>query len=69
MKPGDKVVMNEKYHVNESDRGKVLTVKSEPWNCCGKMIVKLEGKSRRYAVDGLDLVGESDKEACNDMRP
>lgn len=56
MKPGDKVMMNDNYHVSETDKGKVWTVTSEPWNCSGTMVVKLEGKSGGYAVDGLSLV-------------
>lgn len=56
MKPGDKVVMNDKYYVSEANRGKIWTVRSEPWNCCGTLVVKLEGKAGGYAVDGLDLV-------------
>lgn len=59
MKTGDKVVMNDKYFVSKSNKGKVWTVRSEPWNCCGKMVVALEGKSGGYAVDGLDLVEEA----------
>ena len=55
MKPGDKVVMNDNYHVSEANRGKVA---SEPWDCCGTMVVKLEGKAGGYAVDGLTLVKE-----------
>ena len=50
--------MNDNYHVSESDKGKVWTVKSEPWNCCGTMVVKLEGKHGGYAVDGLSLIKE-----------
>ena len=59
MKPGDKVVMNNKYHISEGNKGKIWTVESKPWNCCGTMVVKLEGKSGGYAVDGLDLVEEA----------
>lgn len=55
-KPGDKVVMNENYHVSEANKGKVWTVRTEPWMCCGTLVVGLVGKSGRYAVDGLDLV-------------
>ena len=58
MKPGDKVTMNDNYHVSKADKEKVWTVKSEPWNCCGTMDVKLEGKSGGYAVDGLNLLEE-----------
>ena len=56
LKPGDKVVMNDHYHVREENRGKVWTVRSEPWVCCGTLVVKLEGKAGGYAVDGLDKV-------------
>ncbi len=56
LKPGDKVVMNDRYYVSEANRGKIWTVTSDPWNCCDTMVVKLEGKSGGYAVDGLDLV-------------
>lgn len=56
LKPGDKVVMNNCYYVSEENRGKIWTVQSEPWNCCGTPVVKLVGKSGGYAVDGLDLV-------------
>lgn len=58
MKTGDKVVMNDKYCVSEENKNKVFTVASEPWDCCGTLIVKLEGKSGGYAVDGLTLVDE-----------
>ena len=58
MKPGDKVTMNDNYHVSKADKEKVWTVKSEPWNCGGTMVVKLEGKSGGYAVDGLNLLEE-----------
>lgn len=59
MKPGDKVIMNDRYHVSESNRGKLWTVRSEPLNCCGTLFVKLEAKAGDYAVyavEGLDLV-------------
>lgn len=57
LKIGDKVKMNSNYYVSEENREKVWTVASEPWECCGTMVVKLEGKAGGYAVDGLDLVG------------
>lgn len=57
-KPGDKVVMNDRYSVSEAKRGKVWTVRSEPWNLCGTEVVLLEGMSGGYAVDGLDPVKE-----------
>lgn len=59
LKPGDKVKMNDRYYVSEENRGRVWTVCSEPWNCCGTMVVLLEGKSGGYAVDGLELVEKS----------
>ncbi len=56
MKIGDKVVMNNKYSVSEENKEKVWIVRSEPWECCGTLVVLLEGKSGGYAVDGLDIV-------------
>ena len=53
---GDKVVMNDKYRVNEANKGKVWIVRSEPWSCCGTNVVSLEGKAGGYAVDGLTVV-------------
>lgn len=61
LKIGDKVVMNDKYHVSAESKGKVLTVESEPWECCGTTVVKLEGKAGGYAVDGLDLIRKRDE--------
>lgn len=61
LKPGDKVVMNDHYHVSEENRGKIWTVRSDPWVCCGTLVVKLEGKAGGYAVDGLDLVEGNDE--------
>lgn len=58
MKIGDRVKMNDRYHVSEANKEKIWTVGSEPWMCCGTLVVKLEGKSGGYAVDGLDLVNE-----------
>jgi len=60
LKVGDKVIMNDKYHVSESNKGKVWTVMGDPWDCCGTLVVKLEGKSGGYAVDGLTLVQDTD---------
>ena len=56
MKIGDKVIMNNKYHVSEQNAGKVWIVRSNPFEVCGTMCVLLEGKSGGYAIDGLDLV-------------
>lgn len=58
LKPGDKVIMNDNYHVSDTNKGRVWTVRSEPWMCCGQMVISLEGKAGGYAVDGLDLVEE-----------
>lgn len=55
-KPGDKVVMNDNYRVSDVNNGCVWTVRSEPWMCCGTLVVALEGKAGGYACDGLDLV-------------
>ena len=56
LKPGDKVIMNNKYHVSEAKCNKVWTVTSNPWMCSGTLVIKLEGLSGGYAVDGLDKV-------------
>ena len=61
LKPGDKVTMNDKYYVAEKNKGRVWTVLSDPFMCCGTLVVKLEGKSSVYAADGLDLVKEDAK--------
>lgn len=56
IKIGDRVIMNNKYLVSEKDKGKIWTVRSNPWNCCGTIVVLLDGKSGGYAIDGLNLV-------------
>ena len=56
LKPGDKVKMNRKYYVSKENKEKIWTAMSEPWMVCGTLVVKLDGKSGGYAVDGLDLV-------------
>ena len=53
---GDFVVMNNKYYVADKNKGKEFQVISEPWNLCGTVVVKLNGYSGGYALDGLDLV-------------
>ena len=40
MKPGDKVVMNNKYYVSAENKRRIWTVASEPWMCCGTLVVK-----------------------------
>lgn len=55
---GDKVIMNDKYHVAEANRGRIFEIASEPWDCCGTLVIKLKGKAGGYAVDGLSLVKE-----------
>ena len=61
IKIGDRVIMNNKYLVSEKDKGKTWTVRSNPWNCCGTIVVLLEGKSGGYAIDGLNVVEERTK--------
>lgn len=53
---GDKVKMNEKYHVKAEDKDRIFEVRSEPWMCCGTEVVALYGKAGGYAVDGLEKV-------------
>lgn len=59
---GDIVTMNDKYRVSQEKKGKEFEVVIEPWNLCGTMVVKLQGISGGYALDGLDLIyrGESE---------
>lgn len=59
MKIGDKVVMNDKYHVSEKNKGKVFTVTAGPQEVCGTMSVWLEGYRGCYAMDGLTVVEEN----------
>lgn len=40
MKPGDKVVMNNKYYVSAENKSRIWTVASEPWMCCGTLRCK-----------------------------
>lgn len=56
LKVRDKVVMNDKYHVSEKNKGKVFTVRTEPQEVCGTLSVWLENFSGCYAVDGLTKV-------------
>lgn len=56
IKIGDRVVMNDKYFVSKENKGKIWTVRSNSWNCCGTTVVLLEGKSGGYAIDGLNVV-------------
>ncbi|WP_237077184.1 hypothetical protein [Neglectibacter sp. X4] len=53
---GDKVIMNEKYHVTEKNKNKVFLVSSSPFEVCGQMCVMLEGYTGCYALDGLKKV-------------
>ncbi len=61
IKIGDRVIMNNNYFVSEKDKGKTWTVRSNPWNCCGTIVVLLEGKPGGYAIDGLNVVEERTK--------
>lgn len=58
-KPGDRVVMSDNYRVSDANKGRVWVVRSDPWMCCGTVVVALQGKAGGYAVDGLDLVERS----------
>ena len=50
LKIGDKVVMNDKYHVRAENKGRVWTVVSDPWECCGTVVVIRHGRWDKYAV-------------------
>ena len=56
IKPGDKVIMNDKYYVSDKNKGKKWIVNSEPFNVGGTECVKLLGYSGGYAADGLTKV-------------
>ena len=56
LKVGDKVVMNDKYHVPEKNKGKEFIVTVEPQEVCGTLCVWLEGYRGCYAADGLTKV-------------
>lgn len=56
IKKGSKVKMNDKYYVSEQNKGRVFEVTSDPWDCCGAVLVKLKGISGGYALDGLNEV-------------
>lgn len=61
IKIGDRVIMNNNYFVSEKDKDKIWTVRSNPWNCYGTIVVLLEGKSGGYAIDDLNVVEERTK--------
>lgn len=56
LKIGEKVIMNDRYHVSDKNKGVVFEVLSEPWRVCGTDVVKISGLSGGYAVDGLTNV-------------
>lgn len=54
LKPGDKVIMVNCMEARmDKYKGKVFTVRSEPWNLCGTEAVLLEGKSGGFATEFL----------------
>ncbi|RKJ64895.1 hypothetical protein D7Y06_11395 [Roseburia sp. 1XD42-69] len=57
---GDRVVMNDKYHVPERYRGKEFIVTAGPQKVCGTMCVWLDAYKGCYAEDGLSKVGDKD---------
>ena len=50
------MIMNDKHHVSEKNKGIVFIVRSAPWDLCGTSVVLLEGYAGGYAVDGLTKV-------------
>lgn len=67
LKPGDKVKMNDKYYVSEVNKERVFTVKSEPWEVCVTLVVRLEGYSGCYAMDGLTKVNVGEVNAMKEV--
>lgn len=61
---GDKVMLNDKYYVSQSNKDKVFTVTSDPYECRGSTVVTLDGIDGCYALDGLLLV-----EKCETLKP
>lgn len=57
---GDKVVMNNKYHVPDRYHGKEFIVTAGPQEVCGTMCVWLDDYKGCYAMDGLTKVGDKD---------
>ena len=55
---GDKVVMNDNYHVSEKYKGKEFVVMAGPQEVGGTMCVWLDGYKGCYAEDGLSKVGD-----------
>lgn len=56
IKIGDKVRMNDKYHVSEKNRNKEFTVTTDPQVVCGTLCVWMNGFRGFYAADGLEKV-------------
>lgn len=48
--------MNDNYHVSDKNKGKEFEVISNSWKLCGTEVIKLNGISGGYAVDGLTKV-------------
>lgn len=67
MEIGDQVIMNGNYYVPEKNRGKVFTVRSQPFMVCGTVCVLLEDYCGSYAVDGLSVVVSRGKAASGRM--
>lgn len=63
LKIGDKVVMNDRYYVDEANLQKVFTVRSKPFLVCGTEVVLLEGETGGYATDGLTKIKDYVEEA------
>lgn len=60
LKKGDRVVMNDRYHVPERYCGKEFIVTSGPREVGGTMCVWLDAYIGCYAEDGLSKVGDKD---------
>ena len=46
---GDKVMLNDKYYVIQSNKDKVFTVTSDPYECHGATVVTLNVSKTGYA--------------------
>ena len=58
---GSKVIMNDNYYVSKNNKEKIFNVISKSWFMCGSEVVKLDGYSGCYALDGLDEVENNEE--------
>lgn len=65
---GDYVVMNDKYHVGEQNKGRIFMVRSSVQEIGGTPCVFLRNYTGAYAVDGLSQIFQADVEDALKLR-